>query len=58
MLAANLFHWKSSCYNKLYPVICTNIGLYNWTRKRSGVENVSTYFSYELNLNFSKNDFF
>ena len=40
--------WK--CYNKLHPVICTNIGLYNWTRKRSGVENVSVYFSYELNF--------
>jgi len=50
MLAANFFCRKSSCYNKLHPVICTNIELYNWTRKRSGVENVSIYFSYELKI--------
>jgi hypothetical protein len=50
MLVANYFCGKSSCYNKLHPVICTNIGLYNLTRKRSGVENVSIYFSYELNF--------
>ena len=50
MFVANFFCRKSMCYNKLHPVICTNIGLYNWTRKRSGVENVSVYFSYELNF--------
>ena len=51
MFVANFFCSKSSCYNKLHPVIFTNKGLYNWIRKRSGVENVSIYFSYELNFN-------
>jgi len=50
MLVSNFVCRKSSCYKKLHPVICTNTGLYNWTRKRSGVENVSIYFSYELNF--------
>ena len=44
MLVANFFCRKFPCYNKLNTVICTDIGLYNWTRKRSGVENVSIYF--------------
>jgi len=51
MLVANIFCWKPACYNKLHLIVCTDIGLYNWTRKRSGVENVSIYFSYELNFN-------
>jgi hypothetical protein len=50
MLVSNFFCRKSSCYKNLHPVICTNIGLYNWARKRSGVENVSIYSSYELNF--------
>jgi len=49
MLVANFF-CRKSCYNKLHPVICKIKGLYNWTGKRSGVENVSIYFSYELNF--------